>query len=70
MVNKSCVWKGKPHYDKRWACNTYWHRPKKLEDLREDALFEDRDEDAAKYETEIILLRAAIRRGEQYQVNF
>lgn len=43
---------------------------KKLEDLREDALFEDRDEDAAKYETEIILLRAAIRRGEQYQVNF
>lgn len=43
---------------------------KKLEDLREDALFEDRDDDAAKYETEIILLRAAIRRGEQYQVNF
>lgn len=43
---------------------------KKLEDLREDALFEDRDEDAEKYETEIILLRSAIRRGEQYQVNF
>ena len=43
---------------------------KKLEDLREAALFEDRDDDAAKYETEIILLRAAIHRGEQYQVNF
>lgn len=43
---------------------------KRAEDAREEALFEDRVSDFNKYDREAPLLRSAIRRGEQYQVNF
>lgn len=43
---------------------------KRAEDAREEALFEDRVSDFNKYDREASLLRSAIRRGEQYQVNF